>query len=82
MGGVRMISRHQPSRPSWRCTGCDSDWPCPRRRKELLDENTDSTVPLALFMAGYFQDALADHPTVLVGNLYLRFFGWVRRRSC
>ncbi len=76
-----MISRHQPSRPSWQCAGCGAEWPCLRRREELLGETTDSTVPLALLMAGYFQDAVADHPTVLVGGLYLRFFSWLRQHT-
>jgi hypothetical protein len=26
--GVGMTSRHQPSRPTWRCAGCGHDWPC------------------------------------------------------
>jgi hypothetical protein len=75
-----MISRHQPSRPTWRCAGCGDDWPCRWRREELLTETTGSPVQLALLMAGYFRDAVSDHPTVLVSTLYVRFFGWVRRR--
>jgi hypothetical protein len=33
---------------------------------------------LALLMADYFQDAVIDHPTVAIGPLYTRFFGWLR----
>jgi hypothetical protein len=38
-------------------------------------------VELALLMARYFQDAIEDHPNVMVGSLYTRFFGWVRWRQ-
>jgi hypothetical protein len=37
-------------------------------------------VVLALLMARYFNEALEDHPTVMVSQLYLRFMGWVRWR--
>ena len=75
-----MTGRHEPSRPSWRCAGCGHEWPCRLRRDELLAETTGSAVPLALFMACYFEDAVRDHPTILIGTLYVRFFGWVPRR--
>jgi hypothetical protein len=72
-----MTSRHQPSRPTWRCDGCGHDWPCPPRREELLAETAGGPVALALLMAEYFHDAVGDHPTVLVSALYVRFFDWV-----
>ena len=71
------MTGHEPSRPSWRCAACGHDWPCPRRREELLADTAGSVVSLAVLMANYFEAAVQDHPTVLISTLYVRFFGWV-----
>jgi hypothetical protein len=36
-------------------------------------------VSLALFMTAYFVDAANDLPLNQCGDLYARFYGWVRR---
>lgn len=73
-----MTSRHQPLRPSWRCAGCGDEWPCLRRRDELTVESDGSRVTLSILMAGYFAEAVDDHPEVPGTVLYLRFLGWLR----
>lgn len=74
------MSPHQPMRPSWRCRECHDEWPCPSRRAEFAAEGSGQ-VELALLMARYFQEAIEDHPTILLSSLYNRFFGWVRWRG-
>jgi len=73
-----MTSMHEPLRPSWLCGGCGNEWPCPRRREELAAESEGSAVSLALTMAEYLEDALADHPQAPATVLYTRFLGWLR----
>jgi len=70
------VSRHQPVRPSWRCLACGDDWPCRRRRTELTLECGRDKVRLALYMAGFFSDALDDSPQASPQDLYRRFLGW------
>lgn len=73
-------STHQPYRPSWRCAACHEEWPCRRRRDELIVECGGSRVALALYMARYFSDAVDDHPATPASVLYVRFLGWFGSR--
>jgi len=73
-------SAHQPRRPSWRCAACEDEWPCVRRRDELVVECGGSRVMLALYMARFFGDAVDDHPDIPASVLYVRFLGWFRAR--
>jgi hypothetical protein len=73
------MTDHRPRRPTWLCTACGRQWPCPAARQDLLREHVDARVPLALDLARDFGDAIADLPGVPVPELYVRFLGWVRR---
>lgn len=75
------MSRHEPIRPAWRCAACDDDWPCARRRAELVVECHGSRVMVALVMARYFSAAVEDCPTTPAAVLYLRFLGWFRAQD-
>lgn len=41
-------------------------------------ESDGSRVTLSILMAGYFAEAVDDHPEVPGTVLYLRFLGWLR----
>jgi hypothetical protein len=72
------MSVHQPDRPTWRCTACAADWPCPNRQRELVRDHGTARTRLGLAMARDLGTAMTDLPEVPVSALYQRFLGWVR----
>ena len=71
------MTNHVPVRPSWRCTGCDAEWPCPTRRRELHAEYDGATTSLAVSLGTYFVHAAQDLTHVPAGWLHNRFIGWI-----
>jgi hypothetical protein len=69
---------HYPIRRTWRCTGCDRDWPCDTRRQQLVREYADAPTSLTLLMAAAFVEASADLAELTAGDLYHRFLSWIR----
>jgi hypothetical protein len=69
---------HVPLRPQWTCTGCGAPWPCPTRRRQLLAEYESASASLGLLMSLYFHDAICELPAGAEGEVYRRFFGWLR----
>lgn len=74
------MTRHEPIRPTWRCRACWGEWPCVRRRDELIAECDGSRLRLAFAMAQYFSDAVEDRPDLPASVLYVRFLGWFPSR--
>jgi len=72
------VSVHNPVRPSWSCTGCGADWPCPTRRAELAAEYDRRPASLVLYLSGCLVEACSDLPLCLAGALHARFLGWLR----
>ncbi|WP_412101312.1 hypothetical protein [Micromonospora maris] len=68
---------HVPARPGWDCTGCGRPWPCPDRRRRLLDRYAGERVALAVYLATQLVDAVSDLRQVPPANLYGRFLGWL-----
>lgn len=73
------MSRHMPTRPSWECAACGKVWPCEPRRHELLAEYDGALPALAMFMYGYFIDAMQDLPDWNEHQVYRRFLGWLHK---
>jgi hypothetical protein len=73
------VTDHGPVLPVWTCAGCDSPWPCPTRRGELLAEYDGAPVSLALYMGSHLVSATQDMSWAPAGALYRRFLGWLPR---
>ncbi|SCL38221.1 hypothetical protein GA0074692_4939 [Micromonospora pallida] len=71
---------HVPVRPSWVCAGCGKDWPCVDRRRRLLVDYAGNQVGLAMLLASYMLDALAERPDLSPTELRAQFLGWLPRR--
>jgi hypothetical protein len=69
---------HMPLRPSWLCSGCGLDWPCPARRAQLLAEHHQAHVSLGLYLGACLVQAARDLPDAPAGVLYERFIAWFR----
>src|SRR6266508_3181610 len=72
------VSAHLPARPTWTCTGCGVDWPCPTRRAQLAAEFAEAPVSLGVYLGACLADAAGDLPAVPAGVLYHRFLAWLR----
>jgi hypothetical protein len=59
------------------CIGCGRPWPCPPRRRQLLDAYADSPTALALVLSSALMDACRDLPNVRAGELYQQVVGWL-----
>jgi hypothetical protein len=59
------------------CIGCGRPWPCPPRRRQLLDTYADSPTALALVLSSALMDACRDLPNVRAGELYQQVVGWL-----
>lgn len=68
---------HVPTRPSWRCTGCHAEWPCPATRDHLQARYAGRPVTLTLHLSSLFGQAVEDRPEESVRALYRRFLGWI-----
>ncbi|SCL16243.1 hypothetical protein [Micromonospora inyonensis] len=71
---------HVPRRPGWECAGCGLDWPCLDRRRRLLAEYAGNRIALAVLLASYMMDALAERPDLPAAGLRTRFLSWLPRR--
>jgi hypothetical protein len=71
---------HVPVRPGWECAACGQDWPCADRRHRLLAEYAGNRIGLAMLLASYMLDALAERPDLAPTELRSRFLGWLPRR--
>ena len=74
------MNPHEPTRPAWICAVCDEEWPCRRKRTELVIVTEGSRVGLALILADYFLQATEDRPDLAPSVLYTRFLGWLRTK--
>jgi hypothetical protein len=74
---VVAMSEHQPHRGTWMCIGCGQPWPCPPRRRQLLDTYADSPTALALVLSSALMDACRDLPNVRAGEPYQQVVGWL-----
>ncbi|MET8249805.1 flavin reductase [Micromonospora sp. NPDC005197] len=72
------MTNHLPITPAWTCGGCDADWPCHTRRREMRAEYDEASVSLALYLAAQLVDAAQDLAHVRAGLLHHRFLGWIR----
>jgi hypothetical protein len=75
------MTDHLPIQHIWLCSTCKEDWPCPTAREDLLAEFADAAVPLALYLASCFTECSGDLADAHSGELYRRFFGWLRIRQ-
>ncbi|MGW0506181.1 MULTISPECIES: hypothetical protein [unclassified Micromonospora] len=71
---------HIAARPGWECLGCGQDWPCPDRRRRLLQRYDRERMTLSIYLGAQLADASADLPDVPPGVLYRRFLGWLPDR--
>ncbi|MGN9908231.1 hypothetical protein ACTMTJ_11875 [Phytohabitans sp. LJ34] len=69
---------HTPTRPSWKCSSCGSDWPCDDARDQLYKEYGEQRVNLAVYMATQLGHAAGELPGVSTTELYQRFIAWTR----
>jgi hypothetical protein len=64
---------HLPDKPSWKCRGCGSDWPCKDAWDALKDPRRQNHADVAVYMCTQLGEAAKDlvhlHPDVL----YRRF---------
>jgi hypothetical protein len=72
------MTGHQPIRQTWQCHACGRDWPCLMAQTGLRREYASHTVALHLYMAAAFAEACVDLVMVPAGDLYARFFVWLR----
>jgi hypothetical protein len=72
------MNPHEPTRPAWTCAVCDEEWPCRKRRTQLVAAVGASRLGLALILADQFIQATEDRPDLAPSVLYTRFLGWLR----
>ncbi|GAB2964795.1 hypothetical protein GCM10027280_62070 [Micromonospora polyrhachis] len=72
------MSWHNPLRPYWTCTGCDADWPCPTKRRELFAEYQGAMISLSIYLASQLVEAAPELDYIPAGWLHNRFLGWIR----
>ncbi|MGV9977727.1 hypothetical protein ACWDUH_08600 [Micromonospora wenchangensis] len=75
------MTSHGPVLPVWTCAGCNSPWPCPTRRRELLAEYDRAPASLALYMGAHLVSATHDIGWAPAGALHRRFLGWLPRTN-
>lgn len=69
---------HIPVRPGWDCAGCGAAWPCPDRRRRLLDRYAGNPVALGIYLSTQMTAAVSDLRHLPPEELYERFLGWLR----
>lgn len=69
---------HHPARATWLCETCGQMWPCPDARRQLASEYTGHRPALGLYMAAHYELAYNDLRHMRPGDVWERFFGWVR----
>jgi len=74
------VTEHVPVRRSWACVSCGQPWPCRVARAELLDEYADCPAALGLYLGCAFVECCSELDEADAGELYRRFFGWLRWR--
>lgn len=68
---------HQPDRPSWNCSTCSEEWPCPPA-KVRLTEATGGGTALAITSWNYLEEFIRDQPTGPLAEVFDRFVRWTR----
>lgn len=71
-------SAHVPHRPGWRCRACEAEWPCVRRKDELVRDADRNLAVVTAQMTECFRLAVTDLPEVPAFVLSLRFIAWVQ----
>ncbi|ABP52628.1 hypothetical protein Strop_0143 [Salinispora tropica CNB-440] len=69
---------HIPVRPGWDCAGCGAAWPCPDRRRRLLDRYAGNPAALGIYLSTQMTAAVPDLRHLPPEELYERFLGWLR----
>ncbi|MER7455414.1 hypothetical protein [Micromonospora sp. NPDC126480] len=77
---VQRPAAHLPARPSWTCTGCGQAWPCPDRRRRLLERYAIERITLHVYLGTQLAEAASDLRQVPPALLYERFLGWLPDR--
>ncbi|GIJ27961.1 hypothetical protein Vqi01_31230 [Micromonospora qiuiae] len=72
-------SAHVPVRPSWNCAGCGQEWPCPYRRRRLLQRYARERITLHIYLGMQLVDAASDLRHLPADTLNTRFLGWLPR---
>ncbi|MFV2103402.1 hypothetical protein [Micromonospora sp. LOL_024] len=71
---------HLPSPPTWTCTGCGREWPCPVKQSQLLAEFGGARAALAVYLGSCLLAAARDLPGLPLARARNRFLGWLPRR--
>lgn len=67
---------HAPERPSWRCRGCGTPWPCAPAKADLIA--TTDLVGRVIYMGLHVGDLMSDQPTLDSEAVFDRLLGWAR----
>lgn len=72
---------HAPSRPDWSCTACGDEWPCPTRKRQLVELFPGNVRGLVGYMTPYLVDANVELSHLSTTQVTERFVGWCERRG-
>ena len=73
-----MSGQHAPMPRIWLCQRCGQLWPCPASRSQLAVRYAGARAALGQLMATAYTQAVGDLPYARPGDLWERFFGWIR----
>lgn len=69
---------HQPDRPGWDCRSCEQPWPCAPAKVRLGEAYAGDRPGLAVYMAGLYDQALAELQLWPASDVFARFVAWTR----
>ncbi|WP_247673758.1 hypothetical protein [Micromonospora sp. C51] len=74
------VGEHAPVTPEWTCGTCGAEWPCARKREQLLTEYGVDRPMLSVYLGACLAAAAEDLHLAGATSLQDRFFGWLPRR--
>ncbi|SDY93687.1 hypothetical protein SAMN05444365_104222 [Micromonospora pattaloongensis] len=70
---------HAPSRPDWACTVCGDEWPCPTRKRQLVELFGGNVRALVGYLRPYLVVANTELGRLSTRQVVERFIGWCAR---